>query len=67
MQHIKQTLSKYQGLSRHQFNHIKANNIDNFELIGDLSDENNDLLKYTDANGDNIIVFTNGEIFNQSK
>ncbi len=67
MQHIKHHLAKYKDLSRQQFNHIKQNNITEYNLVGDLSDPENDLLKYKDANGDNITVFTNGEVFNENK
>jgi len=45
-----------------QFNHIKANDIQDFELIGDLADENNDILTYINNKGEKIAVFTNGEI-----
>jgi len=60
--YIGDQLNKYKGLSMHQFNHIKANDIQDFELIGDLSDENNDILTYINDKGEKIAVFTNGEI-----
>jgi hypothetical protein len=63
MQHIKTILDKYKGLSMAQFNHIKANNITDFELVGDLSDFDNDLLQYKDKQGKLITVFSNGEVY----
>jgi hypothetical protein len=60
--HISDQLNKYKGLSMAQFNHIKANDIQDFELVGDLSDENNDIVTYINDNGEKIAVFTNGDI-----
>jgi hypothetical protein len=66
MQHISETLDKYKDLSLQQFNHIKANNITDFEMIGDLSDFDNDFLVYKNGKGEEIQVSTNGEVYNHN-
>ena len=63
MQHISKTLSDYQGLSMHQFNHIKKNNIKNWQIVGDLSDEQHDFLQYTNEQGKEITILSTGEVY----
>jgi len=56
-------IEKMKGLSMAQFNHIKKNNITDFNVVGDLADFDNDLLQYINHAGKKITVFTNGEIY----
>jgi hypothetical protein len=62
MEHIKKELDKYKGLSMQQFNHIKKYNVKEFESVGDLADEDNDILIYTDELGREVNVLANGFI-----
>jgi hypothetical protein len=57
-------LEKMKGLSMAQFNYIKANNITDFEVIGDLADFDNDFVSYRNAKGEEILVNTIGEVYN---
>ena len=59
-------INKMKGLSLAQFNHIKRNNITDFELVGDLSDYNNDFLVYKNEKGEEIHISTNGEGYNDT-
>jgi hypothetical protein len=56
-------IEKMKGLSMAQFNHVKKNNITDFNVVGDLADFDNDLLQYINHAGKKITVFTNGEIY----
>lgn len=64
MYNIKQVLDKYKTLTMAQFNHIKANNITDFEVIGDLSDFDNDFLVYHNQKNEEILISSNGEGYN---
>ena len=63
MQHIKQQLDNYKDLSMAQFNHIKQNNITEYNLTGDIQNPKHDLLQYLNEKGELITVFNNGEIY----